>query len=101
VTNGLDTLLTGLHVEIDDHVVPARRAVADVPDSATPSWCVWPWHKCLLGFHFEHRWIRFAQCRLGHLFRYLPSSPTTTSGCATRSERATMLGGRERHPPQS
>ena len=21
-------------------------AVVDAPDSATPSWCVWPWHKC-------------------------------------------------------
>ena len=21
-------------------------AVVDASDSATPSWCVWPWHKC-------------------------------------------------------
>ena len=29
----------------------------------------------LLGFDNEHRWIRFAYCRLGHLFRYLPKQP--------------------------
>src|SRR5450759_770007 len=29
----------------------------------------------LLGFNCEHRWIRFAYCRLGHLFRYLPNQP--------------------------
>jgi hypothetical protein len=31
--------------------------------------------QALLGFHVEHRWIRFAHCRLGHLFRYLPKQP--------------------------
>lgn len=29
----------------------------------------------LLGFDNEHRWMRFAYCRLGHLFRYLPKQP--------------------------
>ncbi|MCA1672348.1 MAG: hypothetical protein LC799_09155 [Actinobacteria bacterium] len=29
----------------------------------------------LLGVHNEHRWMRLAYCRLGHLFRYLPNQP--------------------------
>jgi hypothetical protein len=29
----------------------------------------------LLGIDTEHRWIRFAYCRLGHLFRYLLRQP--------------------------
>jgi hypothetical protein len=33
----------------------------------------------LLGFPSARHWIRFAHARLGHLFRYLPSNPPTTS----------------------
>jgi hypothetical protein len=29
----------------------------------------------LLGIDTEHRWLRFAYCRLGHLFRYPPRQP--------------------------
>jgi len=63
VTNNLDTLLTALYVEIDDHVVPARRGRGS--DAELVCLAV---AQVLLGIDGEHRWIRFAYCRLGHLF---------------------------------
>jgi hypothetical protein len=73
VTEDLDTLLTALYVEIDDHVAPPRRGRGRrATDAELVCLAV---AQVLLGFDCEHRWIRFASCRLGHLFRYLPSQP--------------------------
>jgi hypothetical protein len=75
VTNDLDALLTALYVEIDDHVVPARRGRGRRPRLSDAELVCLAVAQVLLGFHVEHRWIRFAHCRLGHLFRYLPQQP--------------------------
>lgn len=75
MTNDLDTLLTALYVEIDDHVVPARRGRGRRPRLTDAELLTLAVAQVLLGFDSEHRWIRFAYCRLGHLFRYLPKQP--------------------------
>ena len=75
MTNDLDALLTALYVEIDDHVVPARRGRGRRPRLSDAELVCLAVAQVLLGFHVEHRWIRFAHCRLGHLFRYLPKQP--------------------------
>jgi Transposase DDE domain len=75
VTNDLDTLLTALYVEIDDHVAPPRRGRGRRPRLTDAELVCLAVAQVLLGFDCEHRWIRFAQCRLGHLFGYLPNQP--------------------------
>ena len=49
----------------------------------------------LLGFDGEHRWIRFAYCRLGHLFRYLP----TAARLQQAADRGRAVAGHGDHPP--
>jgi len=75
VTNNLDALLTALYVEIDDHVVPARRGRGRRPRLSDAELLTLAVAQVLLGVDGEHRWIRFAYCRLGHLFPYLPKQP--------------------------
>ena len=75
MTEDLDTLLTALYVEIDDHVAPARRGRGRRPDLTDAELVCLAVAQVLLGFDSEHRWIRFAYCRLGHLFPYLPGQP--------------------------
>jgi Transposase DDE domain len=75
VTNDLDALLTALYVEIDDHVVPARRGRGRRPRLSDAELVCLAAAQVLLGIDGEHRWLRFAYCRLGHLFRYLPKQP--------------------------
>jgi hypothetical protein len=75
VTNDLDALLTALYVEIDDHVVPARRGRGRRPQLSDAELLTLAVAQVLLGIDNEHRWIRIAYCRLGHLFRYLPNQP--------------------------
>jgi hypothetical protein len=75
VTNNLDALLTALYVEIDDHVVPPRQGRGRRPQLTDAELVTLAVAQVLLGIHGEHRWIRFAYCRLGHLFRYLPKQP--------------------------
>jgi len=75
VTEDLDTLLTALYVEIDDHVAPPRRGRGRRPELTDSELVCLAVAQVLLGFDSEHRWIRFAYCRLGHLFRYLPGQP--------------------------
>ena len=75
MTNDLDTLLTALYVEIDDHVVPARRGRGRRPRLSDAELLTLAVAQVLLGIDGEHRWVRFAWCRLGHLFRYLPGQP--------------------------
>jgi len=75
VTNDLDTLLTALYVEIDDHVALPRRGRGQRPQLTDAELVCLAVAQVLLGIDSEHRWIRFAYCRLGHLFRYLPNQP--------------------------
>ena len=75
MTNDLDTLLTALYVELDDHVVPPRAGRGRRPRLTDAELLTLAVAQVLLGFDNEHRWIRFAYCRLGHLFRYLPKQP--------------------------
>jgi hypothetical protein len=75
VTRDLDTLLTALYVEIDDHVAPPRRGRGRRPVLTDAELVCLAVAQVLLGFDCEHRWMRFAYCRLGHLFRYLPNQP--------------------------
>lgn len=75
MTRDLDTLLTALYVEIDDRVAPARRGRGRRPRLTDAELVCLAVAQVLLGVDNEHRWIRFAYCRLGHLFRYLPNQP--------------------------
>jgi hypothetical protein len=75
VTNNLDTLLTALYVEIDDHVAPSRAGRGRRPRLTDAELVCLAVAQVLLGFDSEHWWIRFAYCRFGHLFRYLPNQP--------------------------
>jgi hypothetical protein len=75
VTEDLDTLLTALYVEIDDHVALPRHGRGRRPQLTDAELVCLAVAQVLLGFDSEHRWIRFAYCRLGHLFPYLPNQP--------------------------
>ncbi len=75
MTNELDALLTALYVEIDDHVVPPREGRGRRPRLTDAELVCLAVAQVLLGIDGEHRWMRFAYCRLGHLFRYLPKQP--------------------------
>lgn len=75
MTNDLDTLLTALYVELDDHVIPRRVGRGRRPRLTDAELVCLAVAQVLLGVHSEHRWLRFAYCRLGHLFRYLPKQP--------------------------
>src|SRR5450756_3252430 len=75
MTEDLDTLLTALYVEIDDHVAPPRQGRGRRPRLTDAELVGLAVAQVLLGFDCEHCWIRFAYCRLGHLFRYLPNQP--------------------------
>ncbi|HEY4422263.1 MAG TPA: IS982 family transposase, partial [Pseudonocardia sp.] len=75
MTNDLDTLLTALYVEIDDHVVPPRQGRGRRPRLTDAELVCLAVAQVLLGIDGEHRWVRFAKFRLGHLFRYLPKQP--------------------------
>src|SRR5450759_122038 len=75
MTEDLDTLLTAPYVEIDDHVAPPRQGRGRRPRLTDAELVCLAVAQVLLGFDCEHRWIRFAYCRLGHLFRYLPNQP--------------------------
>ena len=76
MTPDLDTLLTALYVEIDDHVIvsgpprpgqPKKLADAELVCLAVA--------QVLLGARSEHHWLRLCYGRLGHLFPYLPHQP--------------------------
>jgi hypothetical protein len=69
VTNDLDTLLTALYVEIDDHVVPPARRGRGQPKQLTDAELVClAVAQVLLGARSEHHWLRMCYGRLGHLF---------------------------------
>lgn len=77
VTTNLDTLLVALYVELDDHVVTPRPVTPGgfVPKLTDAELICLAVAQVLLGFHTEHRWLRFCYVRLGHLFPYLPGQP--------------------------
>jgi len=75
VTEDLDTLLTALYVEIDDHVALPRRGRGRRPELTDAELVCLAVAQVLLGFDSERRWIRFAHGRLGHLFPCLPGQP--------------------------
>jgi hypothetical protein len=76
VTTDLDTLLTALYVEIDDHVIPPGRHRPGGPKKLADAELV-----CLAvaqvlpGARSEHHWLRLCYAQLGHLFPYLPKQP--------------------------
>jgi hypothetical protein len=70
----LDTLVTALYVKIDDSLVKDRRPGHPARLSPSELVCL-AVAQALLGFHSEHRWIRFANCHLRAMFPYLPHQP--------------------------
>jgi Transposase DDE domain len=70
----LDTLVTALYVRIDDMLVKDRRPGHPARLSQPELVCL-AVAQALLGFHSEHRWIRFAICHLRGAFPYLPHQP--------------------------
>jgi hypothetical protein len=76
VTNDLDTLLTALYVEIDDHVIPSGQRRPGGPKRLSDAELVClAVAQVLLGARSEHHWLRLCYGRLGHLFPYLPKQP--------------------------
>ena len=85
----LDTLATALYVRTDDvlkafpQFVPSRPVVGIAPQLSDAELVTLAVMQALRGFTSERRWLRHAHAHLRHLFPYLPSSPATTSGCAS------------------
>ena len=76
MTPDLDTLLTALYVEIDDHVIPSGRRRPGQPKRLSDAELVClAVAQVLLGARSEHHWLRMCYARLGHLFPYLPKQP--------------------------
>jgi hypothetical protein len=71
----LDTLLTALYVEVDDHIIAGRRGPGRPRRLSDAELACLAVAQVLLGFDSEPRWLRFARTRLGHLFPYLPHQP--------------------------
>jgi len=70
----LDTLVTALYVKIDDALVKDRRPGHPARLTQSELVCL-AVAQALLGFHSEHRWIRFAICHPRHAFPCLPHQP--------------------------
>ncbi len=86
----LDTLVTALYVKIDDRLVkdrlpghPARLSQPELVCLAVA--------QALLGFHSEHRWIRFALCHLRGLLP-VPAAPARLQQAAARRAAAGQAG---------
>lgn len=75
MTNNLETLLTELYVFLDDHVVPPRQGRGRRPRLTDAELLTLAVAQALLGYHSEHRWMRFALVNLRGMFRYLPNQP--------------------------
>ena len=76
MTTDLDTLLTALYVEIDDHVIASGRRGRGQPKKLSDAELVClAVAQVLLGARSEHHWLRMCYTRLGHLFPYLPHQP--------------------------
>jgi Transposase DDE domain len=69
----LDTLLTALYVEVDDHVLgPRRRRRGHPPRLTDPELVCLAVAQVLLNFPSERHWLRYARRHLGRMFPYLP-----------------------------
>ncbi len=69
----LDTLLIALYVELEDRIIPARqprvRRGPGRPPAVTDAELVClAVAQVLLRYNDEHRWLRAAPSRMGHLF---------------------------------
>ncbi|WP_099899632.1 IS982 family transposase [Streptomyces sp. TLI_171] len=73
-TEELDTLLTALYVQIDDHL-PRTRWLGRPPRLTDSELVCLAVAQALLGFHSEARWIRFARAHLRGMFPHLPERP--------------------------
>ena len=71
VTTDLDTLLTALHVKIDDELKGQRRLGAP-PRFTDAELVTVAIAQVLLRHDSERGWIRAARKQIGHLFPYLP-----------------------------
>jgi hypothetical protein len=71
----LDTLLIALYVTIDDLLDRPSRWPGRRPLLSNSELVCLAVAQVLLGCPSEHRWLRFAYVRLGHLFPYLPQQP--------------------------
>ena len=74
MTADLDTLLTALYVLADD-LLPRRRRARRCPQITDAELCCLAVAQILLDVPSERRFLRFAMCRLGPLFPYLPKQP--------------------------
>jgi hypothetical protein len=74
VTADLDTLLTALYVLADD-LLPRRPRARRNPKITDAELVCLAVAQILLDCPSERRFLRFAMCRLGHLFPYLPKQP--------------------------
>lgn len=73
-TDKLDTLLTALYVQIDDHL-PRTRWLGRPPRLSDSELITLAVAQVLLGFHSEARWLRFATTHLRGMFPHLPQRP--------------------------
>ena len=71
----LDSLLIALYVTIDDLLDRPTRLPGRRPRLSDSELVCLAVAQVLLGCPSEHRWLRFAWVRLGHLFPYLPQQP--------------------------
>ncbi len=85
----LDTLVTAPYVKIDDALAKDRRPGHPVRLGQSELVCL-AVAQALLGFHSEHRWIRFAICHPHGALPYLPHQP----GYNKRLRAALPLTGR-------
>jgi Transposase DDE domain len=74
VTADLDTLLTALYVLADD-LLPRRPRARRNPKITDAELVCLAVAQVMLDCPSEHRFLRFAMVRLGHLFPYLPKQP--------------------------
>lgn len=70
----LDTLLTALYV-LADEILPRRPRGKRNPKITDAELVCLAVAQILLDIPSERRFLRFAMCRLGHLFPYLPKQP--------------------------
>jgi hypothetical protein len=71
VTTDLNTLLTALHVKIDDHLANTCR-IGRSPKLTDAELVTLAVAQALLGFTSEARWLRFLLVRMPGAFPYLP-----------------------------
>lgn len=74
LTADLDTLLTALYV-LADEILPRRPRGRRNPRITDAELVCLAVAQILLDCPSERRFLRFAMCRLGHLFPYLPKQP--------------------------